>query len=173
MIAAVDDETFRPGMVAVVQTAGDLANWQPHVHAMVSRGGWTRDGEWVPVPYVDEHSAELLFRHKVMRLLQDEGLLPRSGPSCCCRGGIPAFRCTTGCGRAGGSAGGGAPRPLHHAAADQSRADGVGRGGGGPVPAQGRPRGPGVAPGAGGDLRPARVPRPGDHAHPGADDDTW
>jgi hypothetical protein len=24
---------------------------------------------------VDEHSAELLFRHKVMRLLQDEGLL--------------------------------------------------------------------------------------------------
>ena len=29
----------------------------------------------MPVPYVDEHSAELLFRHKVMRLLQDEGLL--------------------------------------------------------------------------------------------------
>ena len=75
MIAAVDDETFRPGMVAVVQTAGDMANWQPHTHAMVSRGGWTRDWEWVPIPYVDEHSAELLFRHKVMRLLQGEGLL--------------------------------------------------------------------------------------------------
>ncbi len=75
MTAAVDDAAFRPGMVAVVQTAGDLGNWQPHLHAMVSRGGWTRDWEWVPVPYVDEHSAELLFRHKVMRLLQDEGLL--------------------------------------------------------------------------------------------------
>jgi hypothetical protein len=62
-------------MVAVVQTAGDIANFHPHVHALVSRGGWTRDGEWMPVPYVDERSAELLFRHKVMRLLQDEGLL--------------------------------------------------------------------------------------------------
>ena len=28
-----------------------------------------------PVPYVDEHAAELLFRHKAIRLLQDEGLL--------------------------------------------------------------------------------------------------
>ncbi len=42
---------------------------------MASRGGWTLDGEWIPVPYVDERSAELLFRHKVMRFLQDEGLL--------------------------------------------------------------------------------------------------
>jgi hypothetical protein len=73
-VAAGDDE-LQPGMVAVVQTAGDLGNWHPHVHALVSRGGWARDGEWVGVPYVDEHAAELLFRHKVLRLLQDEGLL--------------------------------------------------------------------------------------------------
>ena len=45
------------------------------MHALVSRGGWTRDWQWVPVPYVDEHAAELLFRHKVLRLLQDTGLL--------------------------------------------------------------------------------------------------
>ena len=44
MCAVVDDVAVRPGMVAVVQTAGDLANWQPHVHAIVSRGGWTRKG---------------------------------------------------------------------------------------------------------------------------------
>ena len=75
MCAATGDEGMRPGMVAVVQTAGDLANWHPHVHAIVSRGGWTRDRQWVPVAYVDEHAAELLYRHKVMRLLQDEGLL--------------------------------------------------------------------------------------------------
>jgi len=62
-------------MVAVVQTAGDLGNWHPHVHALVSRGGWNGDWEWVPVGYVDEHAAELLFRHKVIRLLQKEGLL--------------------------------------------------------------------------------------------------
>jgi hypothetical protein len=75
MIAAVGEATFRPGMVAVVQTAGDMANWHPHAHAIVSRGGWTQDGEWAPIPYIDERSAELLFRHKVMRLHQDEGLL--------------------------------------------------------------------------------------------------
>jgi hypothetical protein len=45
------------------------------VHALVSRGGWTRGWQWVPVPFVDEHAAELLFRHKVIRLLQHEGLL--------------------------------------------------------------------------------------------------
>jgi hypothetical protein len=67
--AAADDE-LQPGMVVVVQTAGDLANWHPHVHALVSRGGWTRDWRWVGVPYVDEHAAELLFRHKVLRLLR-------------------------------------------------------------------------------------------------------
>ncbi len=61
--------------MAVVQPAGDLANWHPHVHALVSRGGWTGDWVWVPVPFVDEYAAELLFRHKVMRLLQDVGLL--------------------------------------------------------------------------------------------------
>jgi len=45
MRAAVDDESFRPGMVAVVQTAGDLGNWHPHVHALVSRGGWSQEDE--------------------------------------------------------------------------------------------------------------------------------
>jgi hypothetical protein len=29
----------------------------------------------VPVPYVDEHAAELVFRHRVISMLQDEGLL--------------------------------------------------------------------------------------------------
>jgi len=75
MVAATGEQTLRPGMVAVVQTAGELARWHPHVHAMVSRGGWTREWGWVPIGYVDEHAAELLFRHKVIRLLQDEGLL--------------------------------------------------------------------------------------------------
>jgi len=75
MVTATGEEGLRPGMVAVVQTAGDLANWHPHVHALVSRGGWTRDWKWVAVPYVDEHAAELLYRHKVMRMLQEEGLL--------------------------------------------------------------------------------------------------
>lgn len=62
-------------MVGVVQTATDLLEWSPHVHALVSRGGWDREAGWVPVPFVDTRSAELLFRHKVIALLRDEDLL--------------------------------------------------------------------------------------------------
>ena len=56
-------------------TAGDLANWHPHVHALVSRGGWSQGREWIPVAFVDEHAAALLFRHKFIKLLQGVGLL--------------------------------------------------------------------------------------------------
>ena len=66
---------MRPGIVSVVQTFGDRANFHPHVHALVTRGGWTGSGEWLPVPYVDEGSAEELFRHKVLGLLRRRGLL--------------------------------------------------------------------------------------------------
>ena len=52
-----------------------LRRWNPHVHAIVSRGGWTAGGEWVPLPYVDSHAAELLFRAEVFQLLQRRGLL--------------------------------------------------------------------------------------------------
>ena len=62
-------------MVAMSQTFGDQLNLHPHVHALVTRGGWTSSGEWVPVPYVGVSAAEKLFRHKVIRLLQREGLL--------------------------------------------------------------------------------------------------
>jgi hypothetical protein len=70
----MEETGFRPGLVAVVQTFGDRANFHPHVHALVTRGGWTSSGEWVPVPYVDEGAAEELFRHKVLWLLRGRGL---------------------------------------------------------------------------------------------------
>lgn len=64
-----------PGMVAVVQTFGDDLGWHSHVHALVTRGGWERDGQWTPVPFVDGEAAALVLRHKVLRLLQREGVL--------------------------------------------------------------------------------------------------
>ena len=70
-----EDRGIRPGMVSVVQTATDLLEWSPHVHGLVSRGGWDDDGTWVAVPYVDAKAAELLFRHKVIAFLRDEELL--------------------------------------------------------------------------------------------------
>lgn len=73
--AAGEEEGFRAGIVSVVQTFGGRANFHPHVHALVTRGGWTGAGEWVPVPYVDERATEELFRHKVLALLRGRGLL--------------------------------------------------------------------------------------------------
>ncbi len=80
MAEAAGDEDFRTGMVAVIQTAGDLLEWNPHVHAIVPRGGWDRNGSWVPMPYIDtvflrDRAAELLFRSKVIAFLKAEGLL--------------------------------------------------------------------------------------------------
>jgi hypothetical protein len=79
--AGEEEEGFRSGIVSVVQTFGGRAKFHPRVHALVTRGGWTGSGEWVPVPYVDEGAAEELFRHKVMGLLRRRRL-PSSYPRC-------------------------------------------------------------------------------------------
>jgi len=73
--AAGEVDGFCTGMVVVAQTAGDALGLHPHLHALVPRGGWTRTGAWVPLPFVDPGAAEPLFRHKVLSFLKDEGLL--------------------------------------------------------------------------------------------------
>lgn len=75
MAAAIEEPEARPGMVAVIQTFGSSLKWNPHIHAVVSRGARSRDGQWHPIPYVDPHQAELLFRHKVLRLLRERELI--------------------------------------------------------------------------------------------------
>jgi hypothetical protein len=75
MAAAVEQPDLRPGMVAVIQTFGDRVNPHPHVHALVTRGGWTRDDRFLPVPFVDPGVAQRLFQHKVLALLQREALI--------------------------------------------------------------------------------------------------
>jgi len=67
MASAVDKPDARPGMVAVIQTFGSSLKWNPHLLTLVSRGVWARTGRWLPIPFVDTHKAELLFRHKVLR----------------------------------------------------------------------------------------------------------
>ncbi len=48
-------------MVAISRAVGDQRRAHPHVHALVTRGGWTACGEWVGLPYVDHSAAEQLF----------------------------------------------------------------------------------------------------------------
>jgi hypothetical protein len=79
MLAAADTDNdaadARAGMVAVIHTFASSLKWNPHVHSIASRGLFTTDGRWIPVPYVDTHKAELLFRHKILRLLRDRELI--------------------------------------------------------------------------------------------------
>jgi Transposase zinc-binding domain/Putative transposase len=75
MAAAVDQSHARPGMVAVIQTFGSSLKWNPHIHAIVTRGVFLDDGSWLPIPFVDSFRAELLFRHKVLGLLRDRDLI--------------------------------------------------------------------------------------------------
>ncbi len=77
MAAAVDEPDARPGMVGVIQTFSSSLKWNPHIHAIVTRGVFLCDsnGRWHPIPYVDAHKAELVFRHKLLRFLRDRDLI--------------------------------------------------------------------------------------------------
>jgi hypothetical protein len=74
-VAAVGEEDFRIGMVGAIQTFADSLKWNPHLHGLASRGGWSSSGQWIPLPYIDPKAAELLFRSKVFRLLKDQQLI--------------------------------------------------------------------------------------------------
>ena len=75
MATAIEEPDTRPGMVAVIQTFGSSLKWNPHIHAIVTRGVFLSNGQWHPIPYVDPHKAELVFRYKLLRLLRDRDLI--------------------------------------------------------------------------------------------------
>ena len=58
-----------PGFVASLQTFGAYLNWQPHVHGLVSEGGFTRGGAFVTLWSLDTGAVEQRFRRKVIRQL--------------------------------------------------------------------------------------------------------
>ena len=45
------------------------------MHALVTRGGWNRAGQWSPVPFIDGDAAALVVRQRVFSLVRGEGLL--------------------------------------------------------------------------------------------------
>ena len=78
------------GVVACLQTHGSLANWHPHVHLLVTDGGFRPDGTFVSWPAHDAAQLTEAFRRAVLRLFvrlelfdpeQAEGMLqwPHSG----------------------------------------------------------------------------------------------
>jgi len=74
--AAAGTRTGVPGAVACVQSAGSLLDWHPHVHLLISWGLFRRDGSFTPVEGTpDPETVARLFRHKVLRMLLEEGAI--------------------------------------------------------------------------------------------------
>ena len=64
-----------PGMVVSIQTYGDLANWQPHLHGLVSAGLLDGDGAFLPLDLPPGPVAEEMFRRRVIRMLLERDRL--------------------------------------------------------------------------------------------------
>jgi hypothetical protein len=65
-----------PGAVTCLQSAGNLLDWHPHVHLLVSWGLFHRDGSFFPMEVApDPETVARLFRHRVLRILLAEGAI--------------------------------------------------------------------------------------------------
>jgi len=72
--AAAGTHRVVPGAVACLQSAGNLLDWHPHVHLLISWGLFRRDGSFLPVEGTpDPETVARPFRHKVLRMLLEEG----------------------------------------------------------------------------------------------------
>jgi hypothetical protein len=72
--ATLDEPDVSVGIVMCIQTHGSLLNWQPHIHALVTDGGFRPDGTFVSMP---AHSTDVLteaFRRAVLKLFVDREL---------------------------------------------------------------------------------------------------
>lgn len=61
------------GIVGCIQTHGSLANWHPHIHMIVTDGGFREDGTFVPWPAHDTAALTEAFRRAVLRLFVQRG----------------------------------------------------------------------------------------------------
>ena len=68
-----------PGMVATIQTHGELLHWHPHVHALVTCGAFTPEGEFLEVPELDIDRLQAAWREAVFALyLTEEKIKPEA-----------------------------------------------------------------------------------------------
>lgn len=68
-----------PGMIAAIQTHGELLHWHPHIHALVTCGAFTREGEFLDLPELDIERLEEAWREAVFALyLAEEKIEPET-----------------------------------------------------------------------------------------------
>jgi hypothetical protein len=57
-----------PGMVAAIQTHGELLHWHPHLHALLTCGAFTAAGDFVELPQLDLQRLEMAWQEAVFSL---------------------------------------------------------------------------------------------------------
>lgn len=50
----------------------------PHVHMLVTWGGFHKDGTFVHAPAIPEEALEKLFQHELLKMLRDAGAIEES-----------------------------------------------------------------------------------------------
>ena len=66
-----------PGMIGTIQTHGELLHWHPHIHALVTCGAFTSEGEFVELPEFDLARLEVAWQEAVFALyLAEEKVEP-------------------------------------------------------------------------------------------------
>ena len=73
--ATTGERDLSVGLVASIQTHGSLANWHPHLHLLVTDGGFRPDGSFVPLPLPDVATLTEPLRRGVLRRFVRRGLL--------------------------------------------------------------------------------------------------
>ena len=74
----LDRRDVFPGGILVPQTFGGMANWNPHVHALITDTCWDREGNVFPMPEIstaDIQGIEKLFAGLVFKMLLEEGMI--------------------------------------------------------------------------------------------------
>ena len=70
-------ECGTPGAVLAIHTAGNLLQWNPHVHGIVTEGFFDRDGRFIHLPDLDPKFVEILFGELLLKeLLKKERISP-------------------------------------------------------------------------------------------------
>ena len=73
--ATLGERDLSVGIVSSIQTHGSLANWHPHLHMLVTDGGFRPDGTFVRLPLHDVTTLTEAFRRAVLELFVKRELM--------------------------------------------------------------------------------------------------
>ena len=66
-------EDVVPGMIAAIQTHGELLHWHPHFHVLLTCGAFTPQGEFLELPELDLERLQTAWQEAVFALYLAEG----------------------------------------------------------------------------------------------------